>query len=155
MDLSGQLSNPQPALEAVADQDIGTPAQRSPEKAQLPGGVPQPRQRTAKPLKPAQVDALVAGYEAGKTMNELAAEYGIHRVTVSSNLRRAGTSLRRPGLNAKQIVEAAGLYEAGWSSGRLAERFGVSYDTVLRALRQSEVPIRPRRGGPRPKPPIA
>lgn len=153
VDLTGQLSNPRPAREALADQDIGTPNSSSPGNAHSPVRIPRTTPPGARPLKPAQVDALVAGYEAGKTMNELAAEYGIHRVTVSSNLRRAGTTLRHPGLNAEQIAEAAGLYEAAWSSGRLAERFGVGADTVLRALRQSEVPIRPRRGGPQPKPP--
>lgn len=97
----------------------------------------------------------MAGYEAGKSIKELAAEFGINRMTVSSYLRRTGAPLRRPGLDAEQTAEAVDLYEAGRSSGRLAERFDVSADTILEALRRAGVAIRPRRGGPRPKPPTA
>jgi hypothetical protein len=46
-------------------------------------------------LKAAQIDALIAGYEAGKTMKDLAVEFGINRLTVSAHLRRAGVPLRR------------------------------------------------------------
>jgi hypothetical protein len=41
------------------------------------------------------VDALVAGYKHGKTMKELAAEFGINRVTLSAQLRRANVPLRQ------------------------------------------------------------
>ena len=94
------------------------------------------------------MDALVAGYEAGTSMKELAAEFGINRLTVSSHLRRTGVPIRRGGLDHEQASEAAGLYSDGWSSGRWAERFNASADSVLKALRSKGVPIRPRRGGP-------
>jgi DNA-binding CsgD family transcriptional regulator len=94
------------------------------------------------------VDALVMGYEAGKSMKELAFEFNLNRVTVSSYLRRAEVPLRRPGLDPKQAGEVAHLYAAGWSSGMLAERFEVSAHTILKTLRQVGVTIRPRRGGP-------
>jgi hypothetical protein len=99
-------------------------------------------------LKPAQVGALIAGYNAGKTMKEMASEFDINRLTVSAHLRRASVRPRRGGLDHEQAVEAARLYETGWSSGGLAERFGVSADNVLKVLRRSGVVIRPRRGGP-------
>jgi len=102
-------------------------------------------------LKPAQVAALVAGYQSGKAMKELAAEFGVNRLTVSAHLRRAGVPIRRGGLDQDQAVEAVRLDGAGWSSGRLAEMFGVSADTVLKTLRSGKVSIRPRRGGPSPK----
>jgi len=130
---------------------IGTSLEKAHAAGQVPGAAP----RRSRPLKPAEVDALVAGYEAGETTKELAAEYGIHRVTVSSHLRRAGIPLRRSGLNAAQIAEAADLYRAGYSSERIAERFGVNADTVIRALRRAGVAIRRRRGGPRSKRPTA
>jgi DNA-binding transcriptional ArsR family regulator len=106
-------------------------------------------------LKPAQVDALIAGYRAGRTMEEIGAEFGIDRRTVSTHLRRAGVSSRRGGLDQNQALEAALLYEAGWSSGRLARRFNVRADNVLKALRTAGVTIRPRRGGPRSAVPTA
>jgi hypothetical protein len=86
-------------------------------------------------------------------MKELAAEFGINRLTVSAHIRRAGIRARRDGLDEQQAAEATHLYEAGWSSGKLAERFNVSADNVLKALRDAGVAIRPRRGGPRTNPP--
>ncbi len=129
-----------------------TPNGASPEKAQSADRIPRATPRNSRPLKPTEVDELVAGYKAGRTMRELAAEFGINRMTVSAHLRRARAPLRRAGLSAEQTAKAVDLYEAGWSSGRLAERFDVSADTVLKALRRTGVPIRPRRGGPRTKP---
>jgi DNA-binding transcriptional regulator LsrR (DeoR family) len=99
------------------------------------------------------VDALVVGYKHGKTMKELAAEFGINRVTVSAQLRRANVPLRQAGFRLEHTAEAAVLYEAGWSSGRLAERYDVGADTVLKVLRRAGVAVRPRRGGPRPSRP--
>ena len=122
-----------------------------PEAARGEGLVPRRRSRTARPLKPAQVEALIAGYRAGRSMQELASEFGIDRRTVSTYLRRAGVVVRRGDLDHEQSVEAARLYEAGWSSEQLAERFGVSADNVLKVLRCAGVVIRPRRGGPSPK----
>jgi hypothetical protein len=86
-------------------------------------------------------------------MKELAAEFGVNRLTVFTHVRRAGVRTRRGGLDEEQAVEATRLYEAGWSSGKLAERFNVSADNVLEALRDAGVTIRPRRGGPRTNPP--
>jgi len=103
VDLTGQLSNPQPALEALADLIIRTPNGASPEEAYPPGRIPRATSRTSRPLKPAQVDALVAGYKHGKTMKELAAEFDINRVTVSAQLRRANVRLRQ----AAQSAEAS------------------------------------------------
>jgi hypothetical protein len=131
VDLSGQLSNPQPALEALADLVIGTPEGLARGKAQQGDRIPRPKSRTARPLKPAQLDALIARYQSGCTMRELSAEFGIDRRTVSTYLRRAGVAVRRGGLDQEQTIEAAGLYQAGWSSGRLAGRFGVIADNVL------------------------
>jgi DNA-directed RNA polymerase specialized sigma24 family protein len=98
-------------------------------------------------LKPAQVDALIAGYRAGRTMEELGTDFDIDRRTVSTYLRRAGVDSRRGRLDPDQLIDAVRLYEAGWSSGRLAQRFNVSADSVLKALRSAGVTIRPRRGG--------
>jgi hypothetical protein len=125
-------------------------------------------------LKPTRVDALVAAYQSGRTMKELAAEFGINRRTVPAHLRRAGVPIRRGGLDHDQVAEAASLDEAGWSSGRLAERFDVSADSVLKSLLKPDVvpgdrrdivwtvlwkdpghragvSIRPRQGGLAPK----
>jgi hypothetical protein len=101
------------------------------------------------PLKPAQVDALITSYQAGRTIKELAAEFHIDRHTVSAHLHRTGVTTHRSGLDQQQSIEAARLDDAGWSSGRLAQRFGVSADSTLKTLRAEGVQIRPRRAGPR------
>lgn len=91
---------------------------------------------------------MVAGYQAGRTMSGLAAEFGIDRRTVSTHLCRAEIATRRGGLDQQRAHETADLYEAGWSSGMLAEKFEMSADKVLKVLRQAGVAIRPWRGGP-------
>jgi transposase len=91
---------------------------------------------------------LVDGYRSGKTMKELASDFGIHRNTVSAHLTEHGVPVRRGGLDQAQAAEAVRLYDEGWSSGRLGERFGVSADTVLTVLRRAGASIRPQRGGP-------
>lgn len=125
------------------------PQDLMPEKAHPEAPIPRRKPRTARPLKPAQIDALIAGYRTGKTMKDLAGEFGINRLTGSAHLRRASVIPRRGGLDQGRAAEATRLYEAGWSSGRLAKRFNVSADNVLKALRGAGVTIRPRRGGRR------
>jgi DNA-directed RNA polymerase specialized sigma24 family protein len=134
-----------------ADLGIITPQDPALEKAHADRPIPLTPSRTARPLKPSQVDALIAGYQSGRTMKELAAEFGVNRLTVSGHLHRAKVTVRRGRLASEDVREAARLYEEGWSSGQLAEKFGVSADSVLKVLRRAGVAIRPRRGGPRPK----
>lgn len=76
-----------------------------------------------------QIAALVEAYRSGKTVKELASEFGIHRTTVSSHLNEHGVPVRRGGLDQERAAEAVRLYDEGWSSGRLGERLGVSADT--------------------------
>lgn len=98
-------------------------------------------------IAPGQADG---GRNAGSSRLGLpAAEFGIHRLTVSAHLRRAKIPIRRGGLSQNQAAETAALYEAGWSYGRLAEKLSASTDTVLKALRTASVDIRPRRRGPK------
>jgi hypothetical protein len=60
-------------------------------------------------LSPAEVEALIADYEGGGRVGELARIYGIHRTTVSAHMSRAG---KTPGqLTATQVGEAVRLYE--------------------------------------------
>ena len=148
VDLTGQLSNPQPALEALAELEIGVPECAPPRKALAPDRLRRTDSRTLLRLKPAEVAALVTAYMAGTSMRNLAAEFGIERRTVSAHLRRAQVPIRRGGLDPNRAVEAARLYAEGWSCGRLADRFEVSPNSVLRTLRAANVAIRPRRGGP-------
>jgi AraC-like DNA-binding protein len=149
VDLTGQLSNPQPALCRLADQVIRSNGGAANRELHRPKPTRRPRFHTQRRLSADQIVALVEGYRSGKAMKELASEFGIHRTTVSTHLAEHGVSVRRGGLDQEQTAEAVRLYEEGWSSGRLGERFGVSADTILTVLRRAGVSIRPRRGGPR------
>jgi len=93
-------------------------------------------------LSSEQVDSLIAGYQAGATVYELAERFKIHRVTVSEHLHRAGTRMRRQGLSLDQIAQAASLYDQGWSVARIGQRFGVNGSTAWLALRAAGVQIR-------------
>jgi DNA-binding CsgD family transcriptional regulator len=108
----------------------------------------RPVRRRQRRLRLHEIEALVAAYRGGMTMNDLARTFGVHRLTVSAHLRQHAVPIRRRGLDQKDVPEAARLYEAGWSSLRLGEKFGVSPDTVLAALRRARVRIRPGKGGP-------
>ena len=89
-----------------------------------------------------QANALAAAYRDGKTINELADRYGVHRVTAASMLRKLGAERCRAGLSDEQVDEASRLYPEGWSLARLAERYGVNDMTVRRYLLLGGVEMR-------------
>lgn len=62
-------------------------------------------------LTDAEVDELVAVYEAGATLRGLAKQFHIHRVTVAAHLARCGVPVRHRGLDAGQAKEAIRLYK--------------------------------------------
>lgn len=60
-------------------------------------------------LTPSEIDQLVADYEAGSGVQELAEKYGIRRATVFAHLQRRGVPRRRPGLNKQEQAKAVRL----------------------------------------------
>lgn len=99
-------------------------------------------------LSEAQVDDLVARYQAGEQVTTLATQFVIHRNTVTTHLRRRG-ALRPRGLSSQQAAEAVALYvEQNWTLGEIGGKFDVSQRTVGRALEMQGVVRRP--SGPRP-----
>lgn len=99
-------------------------------------------------LTDAEVDELVAAYEAGATLRGLAKQFHIHRLTVTAHLARRGVPVHHRGLDSAQTREAARLYQAGWTLAQLSRRFDVDAQTVRRTIARQEVPIRP---GGRPR----
>jgi DNA-directed RNA polymerase specialized sigma24 family protein len=91
---------------------------------------------------------VVSEYEAGATIQALAAEHRVYRTTVTAILQRAGVPLRRRGLSPHQAVEAVQLYSEGWSTAELGRRYGVDDMTVRRRLLAAGVGMR-RPGRPR------
>ena len=100
----------------------------------------------ARRLSKAQKAELVADYESGMLVRNIAVKFGIHRVTVSNLIEAAGHKLRSRGLNADQIKEASELYVAGQSLAKLSARYGVSAETVRQALIRAGVATRARQG---------
>lgn len=112
----------------------GRLARRGP--AALPGHIKAPIQRR---LTADQVAELVAEYQAGADMKELAVRWQVHRTTVAGHLRRAGVELRRQGLSEDQLGEAVRLYGEGRSLQWLAERYGCDAETVRTCLKREGV----------------
>ena len=94
-----------------------------------------------------EVAELIAKYEAGATVKELAVLYGLHRGTVSAQLTRHGVDRPPRGLSPEQTLEAARLYiTEEWSLARIGEHLGVSSATVRHRLIRAGISLRPRRG---------
>jgi len=102
---------------------------------------PRPPKQSQTRLNREAVTKLVAAYRAGGRIKQLAAQFGIHRLTVSSILQREGVTLRPRGIHPDDS-DVIRLYEKGWALARLAAKFDVSPSTVTNALRRAGVPIR-------------
>jgi DNA-binding CsgD family transcriptional regulator len=98
VDLTGQLSNPQPALWHLADQVIHQSGEPREVEQHPPRSTRRTRFHTQRRLLADQIAELVDGCRSGKTMKELASEFGIHRTTVSSHLTEQGVPIRHGGL---------------------------------------------------------
>lgn len=108
----------------------------------------KPKSRRAKQLSAPERAALVADYEAGILVREIAKKFGVHRVTVSNIVEAASLAPRARGLAPDQVEEASKLYVAGQSLAKLGKRYGVHAETVRQALLGAGVRLRPRPGWP-------
>ena len=83
-----------------------------------------------------------------RTINQLAAEFGIHRTTVTGQLDRHGVPRHseQTAWDDETLKEAAELYAAGASLARVADQFRVDAQTVANRFRRAGVAVRPRRG---------
>ena len=91
---------------------------------------------------------LVAAYEAGATVEELAAEHGCSTTTIREVLAAEGVTLRSPGPRSPlegREAELAAAYEAGATVRELVDRFGANQRTVRKVLAEQGVVMR-RRG---------
>lgn len=95
-----------------------------------------------------EVQAVLAGYRAGKSVYELATEHSCHRTTIRGILKRSGVTMRRIPAREDQIREMVRLYESGLSLVKVGEQVGFSDGTVHRYLREQGVPMRDGHGGP-------
>lgn len=94
----------------------------------------------------AQVIEMVARYERGATVYELATEFGCHRTTVSARLKKAGVSLRLKSPTPDGIDLMAKLYASGLSSVEVGERLGYCANTVRNSLQGKGIRLRDTHG---------
>jgi hypothetical protein len=71
------------------------------------------RRQVQRRLTPEEVKQLVAEYQAGDNMVQLAKRWHLHRTTVTDHLRRTGVPVRQRGIPAELLDEAIRLYEEG------------------------------------------
>jgi DNA-directed RNA polymerase specialized sigma24 family protein len=118
----------------------------------VPEGSPEVNLRTRKQvqhrLNADEVDELVKRYRAGAKVGELAANFGVHRDTVSEQLDRQGVARRQKGLAPELLSELIALYRSGSSLATIGAKMSVDPGTVALALRKAGTPLRPRRGWP-------
>lgn len=97
-------------------------------------------------LNEEQVRALVAAYEAGELMKDLAMNFHVDRQTVSAILKRHQVPRRPKGLDSGQIHQAVELYCQGASVAMIANEFGVDAKTVWTRLKERGVKMRDAHG---------
>ncbi len=109
--------------------------------ADLPGVAvaSTPRQHLLTPEEEAEVVAL---YKAGRTAKEVADQFGIHRLTVSRAVRRAGGRVGREPLTAREIERAKVLYENGLPIAAVAKELSLPRESIRRQLIQAGVVMR-------------
>jgi transposase len=97
-----------------------------------------------------QTHQLIASYQAGSTVYELANEFDIERRTVSAILHRHDIPMRRQGLTNDQVDDAERLYQQGWSLARIGNHLDVTADTVRKRLLERGITMRDTQGRTRP-----
>jgi len=107
-----------------------------------------PRRNVQRRVTDPEIDELVKEYQTGRTLADLAAEFGIHRRTVAAQLQARGIErrLNHRKLTDNDVSEAARRYRAGNSLANIASAFNVDAATLRRELHQAGTAIRPRRG---------
>ncbi len=92
-----------------------------------------------------EIAEMARQYRAGKTIYELADEYGCHRVTVSAILKRNGVTVSvEKSEKMFDPAKAAELYESGMKSKDIGIRLGVSEQTIRKCLKKQGIRIRTR-----------
>lgn len=97
-------------------------------------------------LDPIDVAALVEMYQAGRTLREVASEFGVPVQTAAAHLKRQGVPQRRHRLTDEQVAEAVQLYEASWSTIQIGQHLGVYPQSIQYRLKRIGVRLRTRPG---------
>ena len=135
-----QLSNPRSLArpqDNAPDPD-GTPAPDGSHRR-------RPRQLQVR-LSDDEVIRVVAGYQAGLTLAELATAFGANRRTLAGRLQQRGVSRRGRRFTATDVDESIRLYRDGWSLAQIGSHFGVYAQSIRYHLQKAGIELRPRPG---------
>jgi len=138
--LRGQHSNPgSKALRADVD-GVESPT--------ASGAARRPTKPVQRRLTPSAVAAAAAEYQQGRSLDDLARNFGVHRRTVADHLERLGIARRvnLPKLTPADIEQAVSKYQTGDLLATVGKALNVDASTVQRALKRAGVAIRPRPG---------
>jgi hypothetical protein len=83
----------------------------------------------------ALLKALVAGYEAGLGVYQLASKHGLHRYTVAEHLTAAGVVMRRT-ITGEERTKAAALYLSGASFAEIGRQLRRDPATIKKLIHQ-------------------
>lgn len=149
MDLPKRFSNKRPALKSLIRRVLkGSeghgPRNRGPERHDTRGAVAKNPTKPQTRLTSEQRAELVADYESGMPVREIAAKYRVHRGTIPSIVVQAGGSVRAPGLTEEVRARAVALYVQGMTLRRVAEELGADDKTVRKAIVDAGAILRPR-----------
>jgi hypothetical protein len=106
----------------------------------------QTKKQVHRRLRPAQIEELATGYQAGSTVYQLAKHFRINRETVSKLLEREGLPRRQRPLSPAQIERATELYASGQSLVGVGKQIGCDGGTVRLALIKAGVQMRDCQG---------
>ena len=136
----GQHSNPGSTVLRAGVDGVDSPTAGSAARCST-----KPVQRR---LTPSEVAAAAAEYQHGRSLDDLAREFGVHRRTVADHLDRLGIARRvnLPKLTPTDIERAVSQYQAGDSLATVGKTLNVDASTVKRALKRAGAAIRPRPG---------
>ncbi len=99
-------------------------------------------------LSPEEIQNLVAQYEAGSSIADLARLFGMHTQTVDAHLKRQGVEKHWAfRLSSEQVDKAVELYANGWSTIEIAKEFNITTNTANRSLIRAGVTLRSAREG--------
>ena len=127
--------------------------QRLLKKAEEGTRKPDPDQREARQLHrrlgSAAIVEIVAAYESGSSVSQLAAAYGRSSDGMMRLLKQEGVKMRFQHLTPERVAEIVRLYEEGKSIYAIQGILAIPKTSVGRALTQAGVQMRGRGGAPR------
>ena len=98
-----------------------------------------------KHLSEEEIDQIIIAYQAGKSANVLAREYGCDRKAICDHLKKHGVTVSRSKIRSEETAQQIiALYEANHLIAEIADRYDVSESAINRLLHANGVRVRSR-----------